>query len=87
MGIKQCRKQCKEIAEWKRITEKLKPTVGCNASKRRRQQLLTRGCSPQILRTEKLCPSLRSEFFTQATLNSNNTNRHVALNIQIHTKV
>jgi hypothetical protein len=37
MGIRQWRKQCKERAEWKRITEKAKTTVGCNASKRRRR--------------------------------------------------
>jgi hypothetical protein len=36
MGIRRWRKLCKERAEWKKITERLKPTVGCNASKRRR---------------------------------------------------
>jgi len=37
MGVRRWRKQCEERAEWKRITEKAKPTVGCNASKRRRR--------------------------------------------------
>jgi hypothetical protein len=30
------RKLCKERAEWKKITEKLKPTMGCNGRRRRR---------------------------------------------------
>ena len=34
MGIRRWRNQCKEIAGWKRITEKAKTTVSCNASKR-----------------------------------------------------
>jgi hypothetical protein len=37
MGVRRWRKQCEEKAEWKKITEKAKPTVGCNASKRRRR--------------------------------------------------
>jgi hypothetical protein len=37
MGVRRWRKQCEERAEWKKITEKAKPTVGCNASKRRRR--------------------------------------------------
>jgi hypothetical protein len=37
MGVRWWRKQGEERAEWKKITEKAKkPTVGCNASKRRR---------------------------------------------------
>jgi hypothetical protein len=36
MGIRRWKNQCKERAEWKRITEKL--IVGCNASKRRRRR-------------------------------------------------
>ena len=36
MGIRGWRKLCKERAEWKKILRRLKPTVGCNASKRRR---------------------------------------------------
>jgi hypothetical protein len=32
MGVRRWRKQCKERAEWKKITEKVKPTLGCNAS-------------------------------------------------------
>jgi hypothetical protein len=35
MGIRRRIKQCKERAEWKRITEKVKYIVECNASKRR----------------------------------------------------
>jgi hypothetical protein len=36
IGIKGWRKQWKERAEWKRISERLKPIGGCNASERRR---------------------------------------------------
>jgi hypothetical protein len=36
MGVRRWRKQCEKRTEWKRITEKAKITVGCNASKRRR---------------------------------------------------
>jgi hypothetical protein len=35
MGVRRWRKQCEERAEWKKITEKVKPTVGCKANKRR----------------------------------------------------
>jgi hypothetical protein len=35
MGGRQWRKQCEERAEWKKITENAKPTVGCNTSKRK----------------------------------------------------
>jgi hypothetical protein len=38
MGIKRWRKQCKERAEWKRLLRRLKPIVGCNASKRKRRR-------------------------------------------------
>ena len=38
MGVRLWRKQCEERAERKRISEKAKPTVGCNASKRRRRR-------------------------------------------------
>jgi hypothetical protein len=41
MGIRRWRNQCKERAEWKRIMRRLKPTVGCNASKRRRRICLS----------------------------------------------
>jgi hypothetical protein len=34
MEIRRRRKQCKERAEWKKITEKVKPIVGCNTGKR-----------------------------------------------------
>ena len=37
-GIRRRRKQCKERAEWKRITQKAKPTVGCIANRRRRRR-------------------------------------------------
>jgi hypothetical protein len=37
VGIRGWRKLCKERTEWKRITEKVKLTVGCNASKIRRR--------------------------------------------------
>ena len=37
MGIRGWRKLCKERAEWKRITEKAKSTVGCKASKRQKK--------------------------------------------------
>ena len=40
MRIRGWRKLCKERAEWMKITEKAKPTVGCNASKRRRRRLM-----------------------------------------------
>jgi hypothetical protein len=36
-GIRGWRKLSKERTEWRRITEKDKPIVGCNASKRRRR--------------------------------------------------
>jgi hypothetical protein len=36
MGIRRWRKQCEERAEWKKSLRRLKPTVGCNVSKRRR---------------------------------------------------
>jgi hypothetical protein len=39
MGIRGWRKLCKERAEWKKSLGRLKPTVGCNASKRRRISL------------------------------------------------
>jgi hypothetical protein len=39
MGIRGWRKLCKERTEWERITEKAKPTVDCNASKRRRRTI------------------------------------------------
>jgi hypothetical protein len=39
MGIRGWRKLRKERAEWQKITEKLKPTVGCNDSKRRRRRM------------------------------------------------
>jgi hypothetical protein len=35
MVVRQWRKQCEERVEWKKITEKLNFTVGCNASKKR----------------------------------------------------
>jgi len=35
IGINVWRKQCKERAEWKRITDKAKTQRGCNASERR----------------------------------------------------
>jgi hypothetical protein len=38
MGVRRWRKQCEEREEWKKITEKAKPTVGCNGSKRRRRR-------------------------------------------------
>jgi len=38
IGMKEWRKQCKERAEWKRITEKAKTHGGCNSSKRRRRR-------------------------------------------------
>jgi len=38
MGVRRWRKQCKERAQWKKITEKaLQSTVACNASKRRKR--------------------------------------------------
>jgi hypothetical protein len=44
MGVRRWRKQCEERAEWKKITEKAKkPTVGCNANKRRRRTWTKRG--------------------------------------------
>jgi hypothetical protein len=36
MGIRRWRKKCEERAEWKKITEKVKPTVGCNGSNRKK---------------------------------------------------
>jgi hypothetical protein len=39
MGIRRGRNQCKERAERKRITEKVKPIVGCNATKRRKKKM------------------------------------------------
>jgi hypothetical protein len=38
MGVRRWRKQCEERAEWKKITEKAKPTMGRNASKRKRRR-------------------------------------------------
>jgi len=37
MGVRRWRKQCEERSEWKKSLRRLKPTVGCNASKRRRK--------------------------------------------------
>jgi len=39
MGVRRWRKQCEERVQWKKITEKAKTTVGCNANKRRRRRI------------------------------------------------
>jgi len=38
MEVRRWRKQCEERAEWKKITEETKTTMGCNASKRRKKK-------------------------------------------------
>jgi hypothetical protein len=40
MGIRRWRTQCKERTERRESLRRLKPTVGCNASKRRRRRIL-----------------------------------------------
>jgi hypothetical protein len=44
LGIRGWRKLSKERTEWRRITERLKPTVGCNGNKRRRRRMTRNFC-------------------------------------------
>jgi hypothetical protein len=39
MGMRGCRKLCKDRAEWKKINEKAKTHRDCNASKKRRRRI------------------------------------------------